>query len=196
MVHNVVDARGSVFSAENAPADADETALVRAALERPELFGAVYQRHVDAIYRYLRLRVGLDEAADLTQQVFLKALSALPKYQPKGAPFSAWLFRIARNLATDHHRLSHRKPDELLPDIMFSGTAGAPEEAALQMEQQVRLRSLLRELNAEKRELLAMRFAAGLSSREIAAVIGKSEASVKKQLSRILRTLKEKYGEY
>ena len=196
MVHNVVDARGSVFSAENAPADADETALVRAALERPELFGAVYQRHVDAIYRYLQLRVGLDEAADLTQQVFLKALSALPKYQPKGAPFSAWLFRIARNLATDHHRLSHRKSDELLPDIMFSGTAGAPEEAALRMEQQVRLRSLLGELNAEKRELLAMRFAAGLSSREIAAVIGKSEASVKKQLSRILQTLKEKYGEY
>jgi RNA polymerase sigma-70 factor, ECF subfamily len=196
MVHNVVDARGSVFSAENAPADADETALVRAALERPELFGAVYQRHVDAIYRYLQLRVGLDEAADLTQQVFLKALSALPKYQPKGAPFSAWLFRIARNLATDHYRLSHRKPDELLPDIMFSGTAGAPEEAALRMEQQMRLRSLLGELNAEKRELLAMRFAAGLSSREIAAVIGKSEASVKKQLSRILRTLKEKYGEY
>ena len=123
-------------------------------------------------------------------------MSALPKYQPKGAPFSAWLFRIARNLATDHHRLSHGKPDELLPDTMFSGTAGAPEEAALQMEQQARLRSLLRELNAEKRELLAMRFAAGLSSREIAAVIGKSEASVKKQLSRILRTLKEKYGEY
>ena len=196
MVHNVVDARGSVFSAENAPADADETALVRAALERPELFGAVYQRHVDAIYRYLQLRVGFDEAADLTQQVFLKALSALPKYQPKGAPFSAWLFRIARNLATDHRRVSHRKPDELLPDIMPSGVAGAPEEAALQMEQQARLRSLLRELNAEKRELLAMRFAAGLSSREIAAVIGKSEAAVKKQLSRILRTLKEKYGEY
>lgn len=196
MVHNVVDDEGFAFSVENAATDADETALVQAALERPELFGALYQRHVDAIYRYLRLRVGFDEAADLTQQVFLRALSALPNYQPKGAPFSAWLFRIARNLATDHHRLSHRKPDELLPDMMPSGVAGAPEEAALQMEQQARLRSLLRELNAEKRELLAMRFAAGLSSREIAAVVGKSEAAVKKQLSRILRTLKEKYGEY
>ncbi len=196
MVHNAVDDEGFAFGGENAPADADETALVQAALERPELFGAVYQRHVDAIYRYLQLRAGLDEAADLTQQVFLKAFIALPTYQPKGVPFSAWLFRIARNLATDHRRVSHRKPGELLPDIMPSGVTGAPEEAALRMEQQARLRSLLRELNTEKRELLAMRFAAGLSSREIAAVIGKSEAAVKKQLGRILRTLKEKYGEY
>jgi RNA polymerase sigma-70 factor, ECF subfamily len=196
MVHNLVDAKGFTFSAENAPSDADETALVRAALDRPELFGALYQRHVDAIYRYLQLRAGLDEAADLTQQVFLKAFTGLPKYQPKGVPFSAWLFRIARNVATDHHRLSHHKPDELLPDIMPGGTAGLPEEAALQMEQKVRLRSLLRELDSEKRELLALRFAAGLSSREIGAVIGKNEAAVKRQLSRILRTLKEQYGEY
>lgn len=56
--------------------------------------------------------------------------------------------------------------------------------------------ALLRELDGEKRELLAMRFAASLSSREIAAVIGKNEAAVKKQLGRILRTLQEKYGEY
>lgn len=195
MVHNVVDAQGLAFGAEKASADADEAALVRAALERPELFGAVYQRHVDAVYRYLQLRAGFDEAADLTQQVFLKAFTALSTYQPKGAPVSAWLFRIARNLATDHHRLRHREPDELLPDII-GGTGGAPEETALQAEQRVHLRSLLRQLDGEKRELLALRFAAGLSSREIGAVIGKSEAAVKKQLSRILRTLKEKYGEY
>jgi RNA polymerase sigma-70 factor (ECF subfamily) len=57
-----------------------------------------------------------------------------------------------------------------------------------------RLRSLLVELDLEKRELLALRFAAGLSSRQIAGVTGRSEAAVKKQLTRILRTLKEKYG--
>jgi RNA polymerase sigma-70 factor (ECF subfamily) len=85
--------------------------------------------------------------------------------------------------------------DELLPSIILGGTAGGPEQAALRTEQLERLRSLLRELDSNKRELLAMRFAAGLSSREIGAVIGKKEAAVKKQLGRILRTLKEKYGD-
>lgn len=190
-----MSANGYAFSAETPPADADETALVQAAQESSELFGAVYRRHVDAIYRYLQLRAGPDDAADLTQQVFLRAFTALPKYQVKSVPFSAWLFRIARNLATDHHRSRRRMTDELLPSIIQGGTAGAPEQAALKTEQLERLHSLLRELDSEKRELLVMRFAAGLSSREIAAVIGKKEAAVKKQLGRILRTLKEKYGE-
>jgi RNA polymerase sigma-70 factor (ECF subfamily) len=168
--------------------------LVRAAQERPEAFAALYERHVDAIYRYLQVRAGTDEAADLTQQVFLKAFAALPKYKARGLPFSAWLFRIARNLAADRHRSRFRTPEELLPGVAQPGSAANPEETALRTEMYERLRSLLVELDLEKRELLALRFAAGLSSRQIAGVTGRSEAAVKKQLTRILRTLKEKYG--
>jgi RNA polymerase sigma-70 factor (ECF subfamily) len=177
-----------------AVADDDEAALVRAAQERPEAFAALYERHVDAIYRYLQVRAGTDEAADLTQQVFLKAFAALPKYKARGLPFSAWLFRIARNLAADRHRSRFRTPEELLPGVAQPGSAANPEETALRTEMYERLRSLLVELDLEKRELLALRFAAGLSSRQIAGVTGRSEAAVKKQLTRILRTLKEKYG--
>ncbi|HXC77595.1 MAG TPA: sigma-70 family RNA polymerase sigma factor [Candidatus Acidoferrum sp.] len=177
-----------------AVADDDEAALVRAAQERPEAFAALYERHVDAIYRYLQVRAGTDDAADLTQQVFLKAFAGLPKYKARGLPFSAWLFRIARNLAADRHRSRFRTPEELLPGVAQPGSAANPEETALRTEMYERLRSLLAELDLEKRELLALRFAAGLSSRQIAGVTGRSEAAVKKQLTRILRTLKEKYG--
>jgi RNA polymerase sigma-70 factor, ECF subfamily len=195
MVHSLVGAEEVRPADARSAAQNDETLLVRAAQERPDAFGVLYERHVDAVYRYLQLRTGPTDAADLTQQVFLRAFASLPKYNARGLPFSAWLFRIARNLATDHHRLSYRTPDELLPGVAQQGSAVSPENAALQMEMHGHLRSLLRELDGEKRELLAMRFASGLSSREIAAVVGKSEAAVKKQLTRILHTLKEKYGE-
>ena|ERR1035437_3373338 len=195
MAHSLVGTERLLATpASAAVADDDEAALVRAAQERPEAFAALYERHVDAIYHYLQVRAGTDEAADLTQQVFLKAFAALPKYKARGLPFSAWLFRIARNLAADRHRSRFRTPEELLPGVAQPGSAANPEETALRTEMYERLRSLLVELDLEKRELLALRFAAGLSSRQIAGVTGRSEAAVKKQLTRILRTLKEKYG--
>jgi RNA polymerase sigma-70 factor (ECF subfamily) len=195
MVHSVVNAdRPLSVPVQSEASDADAL-LVRNAQEHPEEFASLYERYFEAIYRYLQVRAGPADAADLTQQVFLKAFASLPKYRARGLPFSAWLFRIARNLATDHHRLSRRTPDELLPSVIQPNSAASPEDSALQTEMQLRLRSLIRNLDGDKRELLAMRFAGGLSSREIAAVIGKSEAAVKKQLTRILHTIKEKYSE-
>jgi RNA polymerase sigma-70 factor (ECF subfamily) len=194
-VNSVAGADSLLLHAARSGADHDEADLVRAAQERPEAFGALYEQHVDSIYRYLQLRVGPADAADLTQQVFLKAFKSLPRYTSRGLPFLAWLFRIARNLATDHHRSSLQSPGELLPGVAEAATLASPEEMALQIERLGYLRSLLRELGAEKRELLAMRFAGGLTSREIAAVMGKSEAAIKKQLTRIIHTLKEQYGE-
>lgn len=86
-----------------------EASLVRAAQADPRLFAALYQRYADRVYADLRARTSLPEdAADLTQQAFLQALDALPDYRPGRAPFAAWLFRIARNIAVDHHR-RHRQ---------------------------------------------------------------------------------------
>ena len=194
-MNSVAGAGPLVLQDARSDPDHNEADLIRAAQERPEAFGALYERHVDSIYRYLQLRVGPADAADLTQQVFLKAFRSLPQYKSRGLPFLAWLFRIARNLATDHHRSSKQSPGELLPDIVDATNLASPEEAALQIERLRYLRSLLRDIGADKRELLAMRFAGGLTSREIAAVMGKSEAAIKKQLTRIIHTLKEQYRE-
>lgn len=175
----------------------DDVALVRAAQARAEEFAALYERYRVPVYCYLRARVPTDdEAADLTQQVFLRAFGALPGYEVRGVPFAAWLFRIARNAAADAHR-RHRVAAswDALPQALRTDDASALEYQLLRGEALSRLGLLLAELSPEERELLALRFAANLRIREIAQVIGKSEEAVKKQLSRLLHALKERYGD-
>ena len=186
---------GCVAPCEGEPAaGGDEAALVEAARTQPQAFAALYQRYLTRIYRYLRTRADSEEdAADLTQQVFLNALDALATYHERGLPFAAWLFRIARNVATDYHRRRPTVTWDLVPEALQATGDGGPEAALLQQEALTRLRSVLARLDAEKRELLALRFAAGLTAPEMAAVVGKSEAAVRKQLARTLHALKERY---
>ncbi len=173
---------------------AENDALVAAAVGDPDAFGALYYRHLSAVYRYLRTRCeSEDEAADLTQTVFERAFHALPSYRPGRAPLTAWLLRIARNAATDaHRRRSVAVPFEFLPVEPEHG-GPSPEALALQRDRLAELRRLLATIEPRKRELLALRYGAGLSSTEIAAVLGKSPAAVKKQLTRTLAQLKEHY---
>ncbi|HZU13100.1 MAG TPA: sigma-70 family RNA polymerase sigma factor [Chloroflexota bacterium] len=176
----------------------DERALVRAARNDPDAFGELCRRYAPDLYRYLRLRVGNDEdAADLTQQVFVRALAALPRYRERGAPFGAWLFRIARNLVTDAYRRQR-------PAVSWDGMAEAlhcpeadnPEIAALRREEASRLQTAVRHLRDDERELIALRFVAGLTLAEIAAVIGTSRSSVDRRIARILQSLKEYYHDH
>ena len=100
----------------------EEFALVQAAQLDPSAFAPLYDRYRHRVYADLRVRLATDEdAADLTQQVFLQALSALPRYRVRSVPFGVWLFRIARNATVDLHR-RHRPtvawesvPEELHP---------------------------------------------------------------------------------
>lgn len=175
----------------------DDQALVRAAQADVAQFNALYHLYVERVHRYMLARThNAEDAADLTQQVFLQALDALPRYRERGVPFAAWLFRIARNVVADAKRRPERAtPWDDVPLGMLPIDAADPEAAALQSESIARLRALLLHLDTGKRELLALRFAAGLSSRQIAAVVGKREAGVKKQLTRIVSALKEQYHE-
>jgi RNA polymerase sigma-70 factor (ECF subfamily) len=177
-------------------ADADdrseEVALVRAAQADPAAFGALYQYYFNRVYWYLRARTPTaEDAGDLTQQVFLNALEALPRYRVRGLPFAAWLFRIARNSASNFGR--RQRPTlswEQLPTAS-TDTAPDPEELALHNDDLRHLGALLATLSPEKRDYLALRFAAGLTIPEIASVVGKREAAVRKQITRTLHTLKE-----
>jgi RNA polymerase sigma-70 factor, ECF subfamily len=178
------------FPAGGAGAEADEVELVRRAAVDAAATAALYQRYVARVYRFMRFRCSSpDEAADLTQQVFLKMAEALPRYRERGA-FAAWLFRIARNAAIDHAR-RHRAT---VPwDSLTQAAAPDDVEAwVLDRETRARVGALLAALSSDERELLSLRFAAGLSSREIAAVVGGSEAAVKKRLTRTIQRLKER----
>lgn len=171
----------------------DEVVWIEAAKLDPAAFEPLYQRYMMRIYRYMYLRVrNAEDAADLTQQVFLKVLRALPGYRVRGVPFAAWLFRIAHNTASDVYRREKRTmSQDFLPDEELLAPDMDPELLVLQREQLERLIDLLYQLEPSKQELLALRFSAGLSGAEIALVVGKSQAAVNKQLSRTLHYLKE-----
>ncbi len=179
--------------------ESDEAALIEEAQANPLAFDTLYRRYLARVYRYLRTRSeGDEDAADLTQQVFLQVFHALPGYQQRGLPFAAWLFQIARHVAIDSYRRQRATLSwDALPVAMEAAADEQqdPESIALQQERLAHLRMLVAKLDDGKRELLALRFAAGLSSSQIAAVVGKNSAAIKKQLTRIIASLKEQYHE-
>ncbi len=175
------------------PNDAGEERLVELARSDAGAFARLYEMYVDAVFRYLRTHTENDEdAADLTQHVFLRALEALPRYEARGLPFRAWLFRIARNAATDTFRRQRRTlPWDHVPESLHPLSSSDPESISLHRESLNRLRVLVGQLPLEKQELLALRFAGGLSSAEIALILGRTTASVQKELVRTMHHLKE-----
>lgn len=171
---------------------ADDAALVRAARTDAAAFDALYQRHYDRVYRYVRASLGHDEdAADVTQQIFVQAWRSLGRFEGRSS-FATWLFRIAHNAVVDAQRKRHAALSlERLPDDEHPTDASGPEEQAIRRENADRLSRALGHLDPEKRALLMLRFAVQLSVTEIAAVTGKRPDAVKKQLTRTLRFLKE-----
>ncbi len=172
-----------------------ELSLVRAALNDAHAFGLLYERHVDRIYRYLYALTGdPEDAADLTQLTFLKALEALPRYRESRASFAVWLTRIAHNTAVDAFRRKRHMAiwDHDATDLPSQGI-GDPESEVLRRDMVAGIEELVRTLPPHKQDLLAFRFAAGLTTREIATLTGKNFDSVRKQLYRTLKELKGRF---
>ena len=127
----------SVWPVEENPAvESGETALVSAARHDPVAFSRLYQQYLPRIYRYLLARLPTaEDAAEACQQVFLKALEAIPAYDERGLPFAAWIFRIARNTAIDAARRRRTTvPWELLPESAHPLEPEQPESAFLRRE--------------------------------------------------------------
>lgn len=187
-------------NASNALNGADEAALIQEAQRDLAAFGPLYLRYVDRIYTYLCSRTGsarADEAADLTQQVFVRALDALPRYQPHaGISVAAWLFRIARNAATDWHRRQGRTvPWEVVPEELRPRVPDTAEGALLRRDDIAEARRLLGTLDAESREALLLRFTGQLTLAEIGVVLGASEEAVRKRIARALQRLRARARE-
>lgn len=169
----------------------DDAALVVAAQRQRAAFAPLYHRYRDRIYWYVRTRTpDADDAADLTQQIFVRVLDGLAQFRPERGSFAAWLFTIARNtLANDRRRHRPTVTWDLVPESLHAASARGPEAEALRREDLARLAALIQAIGAGTRELLVLRFMAGLTVGEIAAVIGKGEAATRKQLARTLQRL-------
>ena len=171
----------------NSQTELDETELIEKARHDPEAFAGLYRLYLSPIYRYLLSRVNnIHDAEDITTQVFIEALEGLTtsRYQ-KGGCFAAWLFTIARRRLIDFYR---QHPEAPLDDP--SSPEPGPLASIEKGEEIQHLSRLLVQLDSGKRELLHLRFSAGLSFAEIALLEKRSEAAVKMAIYRTLDFLR------
>ena len=185
-----------------AKVDADcsaERALIEAAQRDRGRFSELYEANFERVYAYVVRRVrDRDEAQDLTADVFHHALKSLPRFEWRGVPFAAWLFRIASNEIADRSKnvAKRRAHENQNADVDSSaddrvGVAAGVEEA----EQRGRLFKLVERLPRDQSRVIAMRFAEDRSIREIATALGRSEGSVKQLQFRGLQNLRLRLGD-
>ena len=152
----------------------------------------LYLLHFDRIYSYLHMSVGnRHDAEDLTTQTFLKMLEAIGRFRWQSAPFSAWLFRIAHNLAMDHFRAARRtQPEDEVPEPPGAEEASAEEEAMQSIGRQSML-ELIEKLSAEQQQVLTLKFVFNFPNAEVATILGKTEGAIKSLQHRALVSLQK-----
>jgi len=157
----------------------DERSLVQRAKQQDEVaFAKIYESYFDKIYRYLVLKTGdRTEAEDLTQQVFLKVVQQIGSFNWRGAPFSAWLFRIAHNQMVDYLRQQNKRHSLPLNENIPSNEDPAHMAETRQGIEQVL--EATKKLTAAQQEVISLRFSADLSTREVARIMNRSEGAVK-----------------
>ena len=157
-----------------------------------EALEELYLLHFDRIYSYLHLSLGnRHDAEDLTTQTFLKMLEAIGRFRWQSAPFSAWLFRIAHNLAMDHFRARRRvRTEEEVPELPGAEESSA-EDQALDSLGEAGMLELIERLSAEQRQVLTLKFLFGFANGEVAEILDKSEGAVKSLQHRALASLQK-----
>lgn len=156
---------------------ASSVALVQEAVQRgrdgdPEALRFLYDRYADNVYGYVCSIVHDEhEAEDITQNVFMKLMVVLGKYEQRSVPFSAWLLRIARNMAVDSLRSRRAIVCESVRDPDASSDTGAVDRA-------ISLGDALGELSEEQRRVMLMQDVMGMAPGEIASRLGKTTGSV------------------
>jgi RNA polymerase sigma-70 factor (ECF subfamily) len=159
--------------------------------DRPAL-EELYLIHFDRIYSYLHVSVGnRHDAEDLTTQTFLRMLEAIGKFKWQSAPFSAWLFRIAHNLAMDYFRANKRwQPEEDVPEPEPDESTSA-EVGALEAIGRSSMLDLIEDLSHEQQQVLTLKFVFNFSNGEVATILGKTEGAIKSLQHRALVSLQK-----
>jgi RNA polymerase sigma-70 factor, ECF subfamily len=174
--------------------EADEQLLVEAAQKDPACFAALYEANFERVYAFIAGRVrNRDEAEDLTSEVFHKALAHLGSFEWRGAPFAAWLYRIAANAIANHAGAAAREreiPSADDPPEVVTSPQIQPEIE--EVERRAHLFWLVNSLPPDQRRVVRLRFSEEKSVREIAQEMGRSEGAVKQLQFRALGTLRNR----
>lgn len=171
--------------------DASQRLLIEAAQKDPARFVDLYEQNFERVYAFIARRVReRADAEDLTAEVFHQALANLKKFEWRGAPFSAWLFRIASNAVADRwQRTARERGNSELNDPPDPRRTASPEE----IDERARLFNLVGGLPPDQRSVIEMRFAAGKSIAEIAREMGRSDGAVKQLQFRAVRALRSRW---
>jgi RNA polymerase sigma-70 factor (ECF subfamily) len=159
--------------------DSDEAALA-ASLAEPPSFAALFERHVDGVYRYLSFRVGQDMVEDLTAETFARAFAGRRRYQAERGSVKAWLYGIATNLVRENRRCERRRVKAL---ALTDGGAPATDSAT-QVAERLRLAAALASLKPEWRSVVLVIGVGGLNYEETAAALHIPIGTVRSRYSR------------
>lgn len=176
--------------------ESDSTLIARAK-ENPEAFGLLYERYVVRIYNYIYCRTGNhQDAEDLASRTFYRALKHIPRYADRGAPFSAYLYRIAHNLVANWHRDNSRRQflsfdESVITALRQEGPAAIVEKKAQEEDRQHMLLQTVRRLPPDRQQLLILKFSERMSNAEIARVMKRTEGAIKSLYHRTLVSLRE-----
>ena len=172
----------------------NEEKLIEQAQEDLSKFEPIFERYFDRVFAFVFSRTNNRQIAeDLTSQIFLKILQALPRYTNKGS-FAAWVFKIARNTLITYYRSPlHRATtnlDELSAVALYQQSH--PQKKIADIDRFIDLERVLKGLPAKDLELLSLRFAAGLSFEEIGEIKGKNPGAIKMAIHRILHRIRKR----
>jgi RNA polymerase sigma-70 factor, ECF subfamily len=176
---------------------ADERHLVEAAQQDRTCFAELYELYFELIYAYVSRRLfDRAETEDLTAEVFRKALQSLPKFKWTGAPFGAWLVRIASNLVADRAKRVNREiSNEAMDDLPALRGDQSQQINLEEVERRAQLFKLVEELAEDQRRVVVARFAEEKSIAQIANELGRSEGAVKQLQFRALQNLRHKLSD-
>jgi RNA polymerase sigma-70 factor (ECF subfamily) len=171
---------------------ASDAELIVQVKEDLAAFGVLYERYVGKVYNYVYYRVGNHhDAEDLTARTFFRALRHVGNYEDRGAPVSAWLYRIAHNLVANWHRDQGRRPVVSLEAVPLKDSPDPPETVAMAHEEQERLFNAVRQLPADRQQLLILKYIERLSNAEIGAIMERTEGAIKSLYHRTLTALRQ-----
>ena len=162
-----------------------------------EAFSYLYEQNVTRIYNYVFYRIGSEaDAEDLTARVFHRAFGHIEKYQEKGVPFTAWLYRIAHNLTANWYRDTRRRKEVSLEDHSdIPHLAELPERELEKTQEKELLLNAIRRLPQDRQQLILLKFLEDLSNGEIAVIMGKTEGAIKSLYHRSLIALRQQVME-
>ena len=168
---------------------AGERLLIEAAQQDPSRFSELYEKNFHRVYAFVARRVrNREEAEDITAEVFHEALRSLRRFQWRGAPFAAWLLRIAANTLADRWQHAARSAEATTEDPHdHDAVSGQPDA-----ERRAILYQLVEQLSPDQRLVILRRFVDQKPVREIAEELGRSEGAVKQLQFRALETLRSK----